>query len=697
MVIKKTSSFVNLGIILTSIVVVGLLHFLLLNNYAKKLEYTSNVIKLLNQNKIQLQKTNILFELLESSNNKFQKEVLSSADITEYSFSILISGGKLSGLGGSSIIFMRPNSSELQKLKSLRKIWNEYHSALIQFLKNYDDGVSINIIKTKYKNLQAKQNSTIKFYSNEYEKYKLRSNITNLVSVLFYIFISVILFVFIKNKFLKPIDSLGKAIENITENKPAKELSENSYYKNVLLSLNDLHLKIQERYIFVDQLVKNNYEVDLKQRDKNDLLENSLIQLRNKLKENIEQNAKRLEEEKLRQWFSEGQAKFNDILRESSDTINLLAEASLKNIVKFFNAAQGGFFIIKDADNKKTLELTSSFAYDRIKALNKTIPIGEGLIGMCALEKNTIWINNVPDDYMDIESGLGEAPPTNILIVPLKTEDNILGVIEIASFNEFNKNEVVFIENIAEDIASTLETTKITDKTSVLLEESQKQSEELARRDAEMSEKIAELKELQKQTSKSETEMTSLILAVDKVLFKLELSLTGKISTANKLFLNTLNYSIDDVRGKNFQDIANSKNDSIIKESIQKVRNNESIQVKLNFISKNGDIIKVNSIFSPIKDEKGKTNKVLILAENINVIEDLSKHNSLLITELEEQRQHLLNINTEAQDNIDQFVIKAEKSEEELKKHIDKENKLKEKFETSIDKKYSSWLNSFNS
>ena len=105
-------------------------------------------------------------------------------------------------------------------------------------------------------------------------------------------------------------------------------------------------------------------------------------------------------------------------------------------------------------------------------------------------------------------------------------------IIEIASFNKFNNNEVQFIENIAEDIASTLETTKISDRTSDLLEESQKKSDELAMRDSEMSEKIDELRVAQKETRRSETEMSSLITAVDKVLFKLELSkLKGKVQT----------------------------------------------------------------------------------------------------------------------------------------------------------------------
>jgi methyl-accepting chemotaxis protein len=292
---------------------------------------------------------------------------------------------------------------------------------------------------------------------------------------------------------------------------------------------------------------------------------------------------------------------------------------------------------------------------------------------------------------MDIESGLGDAPPTNILIVPLKNDNNVLGVIEIASFSEFNKNEVIFIETIAENIASTLETTKITDKTSKLLEESQKQSLELAMRDTEMSEKIEELKELQKQTSKSETEMTSLILAVDKVLYKLEISLSGKIYFANKLLTNKLNY---DSKGKKISEIVSNTN---IEEIIKKTEKNISVPCNLNFLTKDNKTIKTQSIFSPIKNERGRISKILILANDISKIYNLEKENTLLTSEIEQQQLHLLNFNEEKEQNISKYKTEKENTINKLEKHLKKEKLILEKFETSIDKKYSKWLSSFNS
>jgi len=692
MVLKKSSPYIKIGIILLSIVFVGILHFWLSNNYANKLAHTSNITKLLKQNKIQLQKINLLSDLLETGNNINNKEILSTADIIDYSFSILINGGEFSD-DENKFHYNKPNSIEEQNLKGLRKIWNKYHTSLIQLSKNNTDDVLLNILKTHYSTLFSKQNSVIKFYSKEYKNYKLSSILINIISTIFYVLISIILFFFIRNNFIKPIKHIEIAIDNISEGKEIKTSSKYEYYNAIMLSISKMETKTRDRYNFANQLVNNDLDVNFKSYNKNNLLEYSLVQLKNKLKENIEESARRIEEEKQRQWFADGQAKFNDILRESSDSINLLASTSLKNIVKFFNAAQGGFFIIKEEEDTKLLELSASFAYDRMKSLSKKVPIGEGLVGMCALEGNTIWINNVPDDYMDIESGLGEAPPTNILIVPLKNDNNILGVIEIASFNEFKKNEVLFIETIAENIASTLETTKITDKTSMLLEESQKQSLELAMRDAEMSEKITELRELQKQTSKSETEMTSLILAVDKVLFKIELSLTGKVNFANKLLTQKLNY---DIKGTKLFEITKDKNNSLISEAIKKVENNETVQIELNLLNSNKKSIKTQAIFSPIKNEKGRVSKVLVLANDTSDISELKNENTLLTTELEKQQLHLLNINEEKENNIKEYKEEAENTKKELQKLIEKEQIIKDKHQKEIDKKYQKWISSFN-
>ena len=130
-------------------------------------------------------------------------------------------------------------------------------------------------------------------------------------------------------------------------------------------------------------------------------------------------------------------------MRHFNENITSLSDEVIKNLVHYINASQGGLFILDDTDPKHIyLEMLSAFAYDRKKFLTKRIPLGDGLVGVCALEKNTLYITDVPPDYMSIESGLGDSRPKCLLMVPLKSEDSILGVIELASFNLLKPHEL---------------------------------------------------------------------------------------------------------------------------------------------------------------------------------------------------------------------------------------------------------------
>ena len=133
-------------------------------------------------------------------------------------------------------------------------------------------------------------------------------------------------------------------------------------------------------------------------------------------------------------------AKFGEILRHDTDNLEALSYNIIHNLVKYLDANQGGFFIINDDDPKdKHFDMTTCYAYERKKFADRRVNWGEGLIGTCAIEKETIYLEEIPETYVNITSGLGKATPNAILVVPIKLNEDIYGVLELASFKKMQK------------------------------------------------------------------------------------------------------------------------------------------------------------------------------------------------------------------------------------------------------------------
>ena len=170
-------------------------------------------------------------------------------------------------------------------------------------------------------------------------------------------------------------------------------------------------------------------------------------------------------------------------------------------------ANQGGLYLVKEDENEeKHLELVSCYAYERQKFDSKRIEIGQGLIGQCYLEKETMVLKEVPEEYITITSGLGDAPPTFIAIIPLMQEDHIAGVMEIALFTELEQYKIDFLSKLGESIAAFISTNTLNEKTKKLLEQSQVQMEQLQSQEEEMRQNMEELQATQEEMQRKEKE-----------------------------------------------------------------------------------------------------------------------------------------------------------------------------------------------
>lgn len=686
---KKNSIINGIKIFLSVIFILSILNYGLTSYYNRQIIDKEN--KIILTDKI----LNILSRINDEINNKIfsSEKNISQLNIVKTYVSLLTEGGKAEELLLNNKItpvnkdYLQSFSEIEKKLKKIFDILKKESNFEYSYIEKKRSILNSNLtfIIQKFK-------ITKKLFQESASSYIFKKNFTDIFTLLLIIFTALFIYVRIKNKLTDDINGLNLQVQNLIKTEDFVNFESSDEFEPISSGINFINLKFAEISDFINNLLSDNYDVDFSVSEKINPVQESLIKLRDKLKRNIELNNKRLAEEQRRQWFSEGKAKFNDILREANFEIKNLAETSLINMVKFLNAAQGGFFILNENETKPFLELISAFAYDRIKLLTKRIELGDGLVGMCAVEKNTIVVTDVPEDYMQIESGLGEAAPTNILIIPLKTEDNILGVIEIASFYEFKKNEIDFIENIAEDIATTLETTKISAQTSELLQETQKKSEELALRDTEMSEKISELRDAQKETKRSVSEMNALTTVINKVLFKVELTTAGKISSVNNLFLSRLGYRQTELRSKGFNEFIKNNGKKILEDVYSEVSKNNFTQKEIIFITKENFELKTSSFFSAVKNEKGEIIRILMLADNSTYREELQHKNEMLKEELKTK----IHIISEKEKEISSIFSKVKKigniSDGEIVKLKQREENIKKKYETSSDKKYAEWL-----
>ena len=275
--------------------------------------------------------------------------------------------------------------------------------------------------------------------------------------------------------------------------------------------LNKMIHNLNDTAEFARQVGEGNLDHEIQLLGDSDHLRSALLEMREKLKEASKlQEEKRIDEEK-RSWANQGLAKLNEILRKQDDASELSYQI-LSFLINYMDANQGGIFIRNAEDpNNIVLELKSFYAFDRRKFIKKTFEWGEGLVGNCALEKQTIHLTEIPDNYIEITSGLGGANPHSLLLIPMKMEEEVLGIVEIASFNEFEKYQINFLEQASLSIASSLNMAETNSRTSELLKKTQQQAEEMAAQEEEMRQNMEELQATQEESTRRNQEVERLL------------------------------------------------------------------------------------------------------------------------------------------------------------------------------------------
>lgn len=412
-------------------------------------------------------------------------------------------------------------------------------------------------------------------------------------------------------KVRNPLDLLIAFTYNLSKGKLNQEkIPDNLPYEFNQLGeySNNMFDFLIEKKDFVDDLLKQKFKAEIKLQGRNDTFGKTLLALKENMRKTRDEQVRYGVENEHRRYLNEGVAKFADILRSSSNDMTMLGDMFIRELVKYLKAIQGGLFLV-DEENENKLKLVATFAFNRKKYINKTIGIGEGLVGACAMEKQSINLTEIPDNYIEITSGLGDAAPNNLLLLPVLQENTLMGVVEIASMDKFEDVQIELGESIAGSLAATIIATRTNTKTTELLAKSQQQAAEMAEQEEEMRQNLEELKATQEESQRREEELEGILSSIDQAFYVVEYDTEGIVSKVNQKVLDLLGRKMDDIIGKSHQQVfgKGAKADSLL---FANIAEGNSVELAEN-ITINKKPTEIKNTFSPIQSKSGETLRIL--------------------------------------------------------------------------------------
>jgi signal transduction histidine kinase/CheY-like chemotaxis protein len=193
-------------------------------------------------------------------------------------------------------------------------------------------------------------------------------------------------------------------------------------------------------------------------------------------------------------WLKTNLAKFSRMLQGQKDLLTV-GRLILSELAPVVSAQHGVFYILDSSGEDPLLRLLASYAFAERKTVANRFKLGEGLVGQCALEKTKILLSPVPPDYIRISSGLGEAAPLNVIVMPVIFESQVKAVLELASLEPFNATHQAFLDQLAETIGIVLNTIEANSRTEDLLAQSQSLAKELQNQQEELRQTNQQLEE----------------------------------------------------------------------------------------------------------------------------------------------------------------------------------------------------------
>ncbi|SMG39321.1 PAS domain S-box-containing protein [Marivirga sericea] len=348
--------------------------------------------------------------------------------------------------------------------------------------------------------------------------------------------------------------------------------------------------------------------------------------------------------EEKRTWQAEGLAKFSELLRSYNENIKDFGFHIISETVKYINGNQGALFLAGQDEDEEYLDMIGCYAYERRKLARKRISKGEGLVGQCMQEKDLIYITDVPEQYVKITSGLGHALPRHIIIIPLISDEKMVGAMELASFQILEDYQIDFLKDLAKNIAASVAVIQVNENTQLLLEKSQKMSSELQANEEEMRQNMEEMEATQEEMARNQMELDGVFSAINNTLLKAEFDIEGNVIATNQKFIDFLKWEETEIKNKRHSHIC--KNADLCNEVWSRVQTGNNHIVEFETRTSKKEKVWIEASYSPVLDAAGNLSKVLLLGQDI----------SERIANEEEQRRLSL-----VADNTDNSVIITDK------------------------------------
>ncbi|MDX1628744.1 MAG: GAF domain-containing protein [Fulvivirga sp.] len=424
-----------------------------------------------------------------------------------------------------------PHLDSIQFVKEAVSDYAELVGQGIDYIKNGQPEEAIALFETDpgltlwntynpiLQNVSGYVNQLNKKSKENYEQITSYSVVSQLVTVMLGIPVLIIVLV----RLIRQEKRIIKLFDDLEESKQRYIYKEetNNKRKNILdkgMVINDMIENLKKASQFIQNISSGNLSAkwegmteEVKKENKNTIA-GELIEMRDQLK-----NVK--EEDKKRQWITEGVAKFADLIRENKDDFDKLSNEVISYIVNYTESNQGGLYLLNEDDpDEPYIELVSCYAYDKHKFVEKRIEMGEGLLGQTFLEGETAILKDLPEDYINITSGVGEALPRNLIIVPIMMDEKCQGVIELATFGEYGDQHTAFLERISLSLGSEIVSIKSSKLTKELFEKSKENQEQMRQQEEEMRQNMEEMQATQEEQDRLRRELEAKIEELEKEL-----------------------------------------------------------------------------------------------------------------------------------------------------------------------------------